>query len=101
VTSLTALIASLASSVQGAAVGGSAIPGDVTELATSIALHGLSLAITGKVVGATTLVASSRARAVGKASTAIAADEAATTHGGATAHSSIAGVGASTLWRPD
>lgn len=97
VTGLTALVASLAGSVQGAAVRGSAIPGDVAELATSITLHGLGLAVTSKVVGATALVASCRARAVGKASTTIAADEAATANGSATAHTSIAGVGASTL----
>lgn len=97
VASLAALVASLASSVQGAAVGGSAIPGDVAELAASIALHGLRLAVTSEMVGATALVASSGTRAVGEASTTIAADEAATAHGSTTAHTSIARVGASTL----
>lgn len=97
VTSLTTLVASLTSSVQGAAVGSSAIPGDVAELAASIALHGLSLAIASEVVGATALVASSGTRAVGEASTTIAADEATTAHGSTTAHTRIAGVGASTL----
>lgn len=93
---LAALVAGLASGVQGTAVGGGAIPGDVAKFATSIALHGLSLAVTSKVVGATALVASSRARAVGEASAAITANEAATAHGSATAHTGITGVGAST-----
>lgn len=96
---LAALVAGLAGSVQGAAVGGGAIPGDVTKLATGIALHGLGLAIAGKVVGATALVASSRARAVGKTTAAVAANEAATAHGSTTAHAGVAGVGAGTLNR--
>lgn len=62
VASLSTLVASLASSIQRSAVGGSAIPGYVTELAASIALHGLCLAISSKVVWTTALVASSRAR---------------------------------------
>lgn len=99
--SLAALVAGLASSVQGAAVGSSAIPGDVAELAASIALHGLSLAIASEVVGATALVASSGTRAVGEASTTIAADEATTAHRSTTAHTRVAGVGASTLQRLD
>lgn len=97
VASLAALVAGLASSVQGAAVGSSAIPGDVAELAASIALHGLSLAIASEVVGATALVASSGTRTVGEASTTIAADEATTAHRSTTAHTRVAGVGASTL----
>ncbi|KAL7899814.1 hypothetical protein HDV64DRAFT_218367 [Trichoderma sp. TUCIM 5745] len=97
VASLTALVASLAGSVQGAAVGSSAIPGDVAELAASVALHGLSLAVTGEVVGAAALVACSGTRAVGEATTTIAADEATTAHGSTTAHTRVAGVGASTL----
>lgn len=94
--SLAALVAGLAGSVQGAAVGSSAISGDVAELAASIALHGLSLAVASEVVGATALVACSRTRAVGEASTTIAADETTTAHGSTTAHTRIAGVGAST-----
>lgn len=43
-TSLTALVASLASSVERTTIRSSAIPGDMTELAASVALHGLSLA---------------------------------------------------------
>lgn len=97
VASLTALVAGLAGSVQGAAVRSSAIPGDVAELAASIALHGLGLAVASEVVGATALVAGSGTRAVGEASATIATDEATTTHGSTTAHGSITGVGASTL----
>lgn len=54
---LTAPVASLASCVEGAAVRGRAVTGDVAELAASVALHGLSLAVTREVVGATALVA--------------------------------------------
>jgi len=42
-TSFTALVAGLASSVERTTVRGSAISGDVTELAASITLHSLSL----------------------------------------------------------
>lgn len=70
VTSLTTLVASLSSGVQGATVGGGAVAGNVTELATRVALHGLSLAIAGKVVRTTALVASSRARTAGETTTA-------------------------------
>lgn len=85
VTSLTAAVASLAGGVERTAVGGGAVAGDVAELAAGVALHGLSLAITGKVVGATALVAGSRARSASEA--------AATTEGTgetATAHRSTA-----------
>lgn len=96
-TSLTAAVASLAGSVEGAAVGGSAVARDVAELAAGVALHGLSLAVAGKVVGATALVAGSRARAAGEATTGEAA-VAATAHGGTAAHGTRAnGVGASAL----
>lgn len=57
---LRALVADLAGGAQGAAVGGGAFAGDVAELAAGIALHGLSLAVTRKVVGATALVAGGR-----------------------------------------
>lgn len=60
VAGLTAAVAGLAGGVQRAAVGSSAVAGDVAKLAAGVALHGLSLAITGEVVGATTLVASGR-----------------------------------------
>lgn len=59
---LRALVADLASRAQGATVGSSAVTGDVTKLAASIALHGVSLAVTSEVVGTTALVASSGTR---------------------------------------
>jgi len=59
VSSLTAPVAGLASSVKRATVRGRAVTGDVTELAASVALHGLSLAVASKVVGAAALVAAS------------------------------------------
>lgn len=94
---LTALVASLASGVEGTAVGGGAVAGDVAELAAGVALHGLSLAITGKVVGATALVAGGGTRAAGEAATGEAAVTA-TAHGGTTAHGTRADrVGAGTL----
>lgn len=62
VASLAAAVASLAGSVERASVGSSALAGDVAKLTTSIALHGLSLAIASEVVGATALVACSRTR---------------------------------------
>lgn len=57
VASLRALIADLAGGAQGAAVGSRAVTGDVAQLATGIAFHGLGLAVTGKVVGTAALVA--------------------------------------------
>jgi hypothetical protein len=106
VAGLTALVASLASGVQGAAVRGRAVTGDVTKLATSIALHSLSLAVAGKVVRSTALVAGSRARAAAdEAATAAKSAKAATagtngatgTTGTTTAHVGASRVGASTL----
>jgi hypothetical protein len=61
VAGLAAAVAGLASGVERAAVGSSAVARDVAELAASVTLHGLSLAITGEVVGTTALVARSRA----------------------------------------
>ena len=69
VTGFTTLIASLASSVERTTVGSGTIPRDMTKLATSIAFHGLSLTIPGKVVRATALIASSRSRTTSKATT--------------------------------
>lgn len=86
VTSLAALVASLAGRVEGTTIGSGAIPGDVAELAACVALHGLSLAVAGEMVGATTLVACSSA-GTGEASTAEARAAVATTHNRtATAH---------------
>lgn len=81
-TSLATLVAGLASSVQRSAVGGSAVPRDVSELAAGVALHGLSLAIPRKVVGATALVAGGSARPSEAAAAAKAASVATTSDGG-------------------
>lgn len=86
-TSLAASVAGLASSVERAAVGSGTVAGDVTELAAGIALHSLSLAITGKVVGTTALVAGSRTGTASEATTRETAI-AATAHGGTATHSS-------------
>jgi hypothetical protein len=58
VTGLAALVASLAGSVERTAIGGSAVAGDVTELAAGIALHRLRLAVSGEMVWSPALVAS-------------------------------------------
>ena len=55
--SLATPVAGFASSVERATVRGRAVTGDVTELAASVALHGLSLAVASEVVGTTALVA--------------------------------------------
>jgi hypothetical protein len=55
--------------IHGATVWRGAVPGDMAKLATSIALHGLSLAIAGKMVGSAALVASRRTRVTTVAST--------------------------------
>jgi hypothetical protein len=78
VARFTALVASLTGGVKRTAVGGGAVPRDVTELSTSIALHGLSLAVTGKVVGATALVASRRASATSETTAAETASKSST-----------------------
>jgi hypothetical protein len=57
VAGLGTLVADLAGGAEGAAVGGSAVTGDVPELAAGVALHGLSLAVASEVVGTTALVA--------------------------------------------
>ena len=57
VASLTAPVAGLSGSVERATVRGRAVTGDVTKLAASVALHGLSLAVASEVVGTTALVA--------------------------------------------
>jgi len=65
----SALVASLASNVERSSVWCTAIPRDVTELPTSIALHGLSLTVTSKMVWSTALVASSRTGSTSKSTT--------------------------------
>lgn len=61
--SLTAPVAGLSGSVERTAVRGRAVTGDVTELAASVALHGLGLAVASEVVGSTALVAAGSAAA--------------------------------------
>lgn len=101
VASLATLVAGLAGSVERATVGSGAVARDVAQLATGVALHGLSLAVAGKVVRTTALVAGGGTGAAGEATTAVTASVAATTHGGAaTAHSRADGVGASALLGP-
>jgi hypothetical protein len=96
VACFTTSVAGLASSVEWASVGSCAIAGDVTKLATGVALHGLSLAIAGKVVGTATLVARGRTRTAWEAATAITASKSATSHRSTTAHGTDR-VGAGTL----
>ena len=101
--SLTATVAGLASGIERAAVGSSAIPGNVaynlsimpreivadelTQLAASIALHGLSLTVTGKMVWSTALVAGSRTSAASE--TAPETSVAATGSTGSTGHAGV------------
>ena len=93
-----AVVADLASGVQGPAVGGGAVVGDMTKLAAGIALHGLRLAVTGVVVGATALEAGCVARAAGESTPARTTNKTTSRHRGATAHSRHGGgVGACTL----
>lgn len=91
VAGLTAAVASLAGSVQWAAVRSRAVAGNVTKLAAGIALHGLSLAITGEVVGTTTLVASGRA-ALASETTTESSSVAAARSTSSTAHSWVGAV---------
>jgi hypothetical protein len=97
VAGLAALVAGLAGGVERTTVGGGAVARNVAKLAAGIALHGLSLAVTGEVVGATALVASRRARAASEAATTAKGARVATTaHGSATTHrAGVHGVGAS------
>lgn len=96
VAGLAALVAGLAGSVERTAVGSGAIAGDVTELAAGVALHGLSLAVAGKVVRATALVAGSGASTASEATTAETAEAAAAN--GSTAGDASGRVGAGALW---
>ena len=86
---LAAAVASLASSVEGAAVGSGAVARDVAELAAGVALHGLSLAVARKVVWSAALVAGGGAVDVGQA--AAETTESATRRGRSTATSAGAG----------
>lgn len=69
VSSLAAAVACLSSSVEWSAIRSGAIAGNVSELSACIALHSLSLAVTGKVIRPAALVASSWASTAGKAAT--------------------------------
>ena len=70
VANLAASVAGFASfAIHGATVWRSTIPRDMAKLATSIALHGLSLAIASKMVGSAAFVASRRTRVATVAST--------------------------------
>lgn len=57
VASLGTLVADLTGGAEGTTVRSGAVTRDVAELAAGVALHGLSLAVTGEVVGTTALVA--------------------------------------------
>ena len=106
---LTTSVAGFASSVERSAVGRSTIPRDMaygnisgqwndgycihTELSTSIALHGLRLAVPSEVVRATTLVAGSRASSTSKTAPEV-SSETTSRSASSTANSSSTGVGA-------
>lgn len=92
--SFSALVAGLSGGVQRATVRGSAVAGDMAKLATSIALHSLSLAVPGKVVGTAALVTSRLARATSETTTSI-TTKSATTDGSTAAHANTSGIGAS------
>lgn len=88
VAGLTAPVAGLAGRVERTAVGSRAVAGDVTKLATSVALHGLSLAVASEMVRSAAFVAGSCAVAALETTATEAALEAAarggtdaTTHG--------------------
>lgn len=91
VAGLAALVACFASRVQGTAVRGGAVAGDMAQLATSIALHCLSLAVPSKVIRPTALVAGRMARTTGKATSSKSAETAAA-DGSTAAHVNAGGV---------
>jgi len=72
---LTTAVARLAGLVERSAVRCGAVPADVAELAASIALHGLGLAITREVVRSSTLVAGRSTVVASKAAAEAAAAE--------------------------
>lgn len=69
VTGLSALVASLAGSIQRTSVGCCTIARDVSEFTTSVAFHCLSLAVASEMVWSTALVAGSWARSTNKSTT--------------------------------
>lgn len=96
-TSLTALVAGLAGGVERATVGSGAVSRNMAELAASIALHRLRLAITSEVVWATALVTSSRARAACESTASISSAISTTANWSTTAEADGRRVGASAL----
>ena len=74
-----------------------AVTRDVAELAASVALHGLRLAVAGKVVGSAALVAAGRALRSGVEGRAGKLGESTAVDGAATGNDSTMGVGASAL----
>lgn len=93
--SLGALVADLSGGAEGATVGRGAVTRDVAELTAGVALHSLSLAVTGEVVGTTALVAGSGAGIALEA--AAEATLEATAGAGGTASAGGGGVGAVAL----
>lgn len=86
---LAALVARLADSAQGAAIGGGAVAGDVAQLAASVALHGLSLTVACEVIGPSALVAGGRTGTAREGAAVEGRGISATGHhGGSTAHGS-------------
>lgn len=94
-SSLAATVTGLASGVERASVGSGAVPRDMSELAASIALHRLRLAVTGIVVGTAALVAGSRTSS--SVATAEAAGVTASWRTGNASSASSARVGAGSL----
>lgn len=95
-TGLAALVACLASGAERTSVGSGAVSRDVAKLATSVALHGLRLAVTSEVVGTTALVARSRARTTTISAAAV-TTKATTANWTSTTHTNAGRVGARTL----
>ena len=70
----------------------------MTELTASVALHGLSLAVTGKVVRTTALVTGSGTRATSEAATAtVSTDKSASADGSTATHVTVDRIGAGAL----
>lgn len=91
VAGLATLVACFTRRVQRTAVRGRAVAGNMAQLATSITLHRLSLAVPSKVIRSTALVAGRMASTTGK-TTAPETAETATADGGTTTHVNAGGV---------
>ena len=94
VAGLATMVTALACGIQGSTAGSGAIARDVAELSASIALHRLRLAVSGEVVRASALVASS-ARSTGETATGI--TTIASTRNWSAAAQTVRSVGAGTL----